>query len=705
MSLAIGLRHSLPWIAITDILKMINVIFGERIIPDTKFLLEKYFSPEITSAVYHAYCPHCKKYLGISESIQNLNDCECGFNLKETMSFFVEFNLKDEIKKLLSNKLVIKHLNYRFKRKKKNDEALEDIFDGKNYKRNKYLENELNLSYIFNTDGCQLADTSKVAIWPYYIMINELPPHIRTKYIIPAGLWVDKSQPNMNVFGDIFVKQANELSTVGILWNYRGKDVISKIFPLLSSVDSVARCKMLNMKQFNGLFGCTYCLHPTEQINNSAKYPITENIPLLRSNNDIKELMKKSVTLETATAEGTFGIKGPSFLMNLKYFNLAESLPPDYMHSVLLGLTRQFTEIILTSVNKEYYIGQSHKIDIISDRLLSISPPKIITRTPRSLIERKLWRASEWRSWLLFYSLPCLRGILPNKYLRHWSLFVIAFNILLQDSITHTALGKAKSLLIKFVVKFQSFYGKEAMTYNVHLLLHLCQSVENYGPLWAHNTFPFENANRLLLKNKHSPARIIPQFTKRILLFQNITSFSDKTTISYHVNEFCNSLFETRLKTAVKLYDNSVLVGSGKNCHLTEEEIELLNEPIEKCFSFDKFIYNDVRYTTISYQQQRCKKLNDSIVQLDNGSIGQIHKICLIKSRNVEKVILFVNTFTLKTLNLTFSLIPIEHIKECNVTNSILTVHKPANLVRPCIFMQIDNYQYVSKIPYGCLHD
>ncbi|KMQ84935.1 hypothetical protein RF55_16845 [Lasius niger] len=123
MSLVIGLRHSLSWTAITDILKMINVMFGERIVPDTKFLLHKYFLAEIKSANYHVYCPNCIKYL---------------------------------------------------------------------------------------------ADTSKVAIWPYYIMINELPPHIRTKYIIPAGLWVDKSQPNMNVFVDIFVKQANELSTVGI---------------------------------------------------------------------------------------------------------------------------------------------------------------------------------------------------------------------------------------------------------------------------------------------------------------------------------------------------------------------------------------------------------------------------------------------------------------------------------------------------------
>lgn len=121
MSLVIGLRHSLSWTAITDILKMINVMFGERIVPDTKFLLHKYFSAEIKSANYHVYCPNCIKYLGIQESIRNLNNCECGFNIKTatTISFFVEFNLKDQLKKLLSNKFVIKYLDYRFKRKKR----------------------------------------------------------------------------------------------------------------------------------------------------------------------------------------------------------------------------------------------------------------------------------------------------------------------------------------------------------------------------------------------------------------------------------------------------------------------------------------------------------------------------------------------------------------------------------------------------------
>ncbi|XP_043469590.1 uncharacterized protein LOC122503198 [Leptopilina heterotoma] len=39
------------------------------------------------------------------------------------------------------------------------------------------------------------------------------------------------------------------------------------------------------------------------------------------------------------------------------------------------------------------------------------------------------------------------------------------------------------------------------MTFNVHLLLHLAESVYNWGPLWAHSAFAFESGNGQLLKN------------------------------------------------------------------------------------------------------------------------------------------------------------------------------------------------------------
>ncbi len=52
------------------------------------------------------------------------------------------------------------------------------------------------------------------------------------------------------------------------------------------------------------------------------------------------------------------------------------------------------------------------EIDEDDRRLVKIKPPVEITKTSRSLTERKFWKASEWQAFLLFYSLPVLIGIL-----------------------------------------------------------------------------------------------------------------------------------------------------------------------------------------------------------------------------------------------------------------------------------------------------
>lgn len=40
-----------------------------------------------------------------------------------------------------------------------------------------------------------------------------------------------------------------------------------------------------------------------------------------------------------------------------------------------------------------------------------------------------------------------------------------------------------------------SIAGPQFMTYNVHQLLHLTDSVEDLGPLWSHSCFFFEDLN------------------------------------------------------------------------------------------------------------------------------------------------------------------------------------------------------------------
>lgn len=157
---------------------------------------------------------------------------------------------------------------------------------------------------------------------------------------------------------------------------------------------------MLNMKRMNAIHGCTFCEHKTEIVNNFLRYTVCTTVFPNRTDKSIRENMIRAFNENTSVC----GIKGPSALMNLSFFDLANGMVPDYMHSVLLGVIRQHTELLLSSPEEAYYAGAPNQKLIINRRLASITPPKCITRTPRSIDERKMWKASEWRSWLIWYA-------------------------------------------------------------------------------------------------------------------------------------------------------------------------------------------------------------------------------------------------------------------------------------------------------------
>ena len=49
------------------------------------------------------------------------------------------------------------------------------------------------------------------------------------------------------------------------------------------------------------------------------------------------------------------------------------------------------------------------------------------------------------------------------------------------------------------------------MTINVHSLLHLVEDVQNFGPLWCHSCFIFENMNGVLKALFHGSQRVNKQ--------------------------------------------------------------------------------------------------------------------------------------------------------------------------------------------------
>lgn len=66
----------------------------------------------------------------------------------------------------------------------------------------------------------------------------------------------------MNLFLSVIVEELTYMHEVGITRNVEGEEEIRiRVHTIASPVDSVARPLLQNIKQYNGSFGCSFCLH------------------------------------------------------------------------------------------------------------------------------------------------------------------------------------------------------------------------------------------------------------------------------------------------------------------------------------------------------------------------------------------------------------------------------------------------------------
>ncbi|XP_048111205.1 uncharacterized protein LOC125302185 isoform X1 [Alosa alosa] len=637
-------KHNITGVQLTDLLSLINQLFGHEVLPRSKYLFNKVFNEQSKDISFQIYCQQCKHLIGTSHEITNRKHCvTCGTAFETDRlnggSFFLSLPLDSQIQAFLENSDVSSHLNYRFIRTKSNHNAISDIYDGVKYKAlagpGEILSNPNNLSYTFNSDGSPLFKSAKFSMWPIHIMINELPPAMRSKHLILAGLWCGPREPLMEIFLKPFVEQAKKLANVGVTWRNQGELVKSKLVGLCCSVDSKARPQMLNTTQFNGYYGCSFCLHPGEIVGRVIKYPVSAD-----SYEDCtNEMMLQDMELAGRTGRTVRGVKGPTPLINLPYFDVVWGFVPDYMHATLLGVSRQITKLLVdsTSCREPYYVGSPAKLRVIDARIVSIKPPHLITRLPRKLSDRIHWKATEWRNWLLFYCVPCLSGFLPKQYLGNLCLLVSALFLLLQDEISSDDIGKAETLLLEFTYRFQMLYGESEMTFNVHLLSHLGKSVRLWGPLWAHSAFPFESANGSLLKLVSGTKAVAQQIANKYLAYSSIPSFALKYSIKDQVSEFCAKMnnFPT-VKKAVRC-DDCVLLDNGMVHILSPEEQILLAGyglcPLNEVVVHKRMLRHGLIFTSKEYTLSRRRK--ECYVELTSGRCGEIEKIIYLPNDDV----------------------------------------------------------------------
>ncbi|XP_071639254.1 uncharacterized protein [Temnothorax longispinosus] len=407
------------------------------------------------------------------------------------------------------------------------------------------------------------------------------------------------------------------------------------------------------------------------------------------------------IAMQTRTTP--HGVKGPSVLMLLPVFDITSSFTLDYLHNGLLGVAKTFADAWFHSSNheKDWYIG--NKVDLIDEKLLRIKPPCEITRTPRSISERNLWKASEWKHFLLYYSLICLQNVMPLQYVKHWFLFVFSMHIFLQEKISDVDVLTATRALEMFVLKIEDLYGLEYYKFNVHLLLHIPEFVKQFGALWATSTFPYEHYNGVLRKMFRNSQAVPEQICKLYMrskrveslclevfsrpdCFENAKILYDKISGTYHTKNYLE--YGPYLKIFGKPVQRTLTL-MEQTCIETLLHENILNESV--CYK--RFIFRNVLWHAENYE--KFQKRQNSTVLLHNGMfiiISGIFGVRTVPNNYVRYVIIGkilnrVDVEICKTNNPTLSSNRFFHITR--MTDSVVAVF-PDMLNSKCVKILYD---------------
>lgn len=720
MCLALGLRHKLAWTVIVDILRMINRLFGQDVIKATKYFFLKYMEAGKGIVTYHMYCHYCHNYLGARGELDgDVEVCRCGKSVKDKKakkSFFITLSLEEQLRDLLKDKTFVDAIHYRFTRKRHREDSYEDIYDGDLYSKlsgpGGILSQWYNLSYTFNTDGFPVGGKSgKQTCWPIYVQINELPPKMRSKFMLLAGVYVGRHDPNMQLYLHPFVQEANFLSTQGINWIFNNKKINTKVIPLAACVDTPARSKILNMTLFSGAYGCTICPNNPESF---FKIGVRYTLPL----NAVDERTHDGIVMDAAKAHANKtlirnkknrkvrGVKGPSPLQNLMYFDLVKGVRPDIMHSILLGNGKHHLTILNESPGKLYYIGADVTMGAINNRLMTIRPPTSLPRMPRDFFSYASWKANEWLVWILFFAVPCLLELLPIEYVAHLNMLTSVLHIFLKKSISPEELNAAHIVALRYVFLFQQYFGREQMVINVHLLMHMKNSIKYLGPSWTNMAFGFEGANKRMLEMKKGTSSVAQEMVSKYLSFRALPLLCDKFASSRETLKFCEKLSGRPLLKSVLRVENIVLVGKGKRTTLSDEEnaclLTKVSAPQKPVLTYDKFFMDGVRFATAAHCQAAAK--DDSFVSVSGESRAIIQKILCLEGSG-HPTYLLVRELVLSETPLFDDefgrLSPLQKV----INTGKLYAIKPGDITGQCVAMFLESGNFVCQVPFGCYGD
>lgn len=522
------------------------------------------------------------------------------------------------------------------------------------------------------------------SIWPVLLSVTSLPPKIRMNvdYLLLAGIWLGPVKPDMKLILQPVIEKIDHFD-VTIQTSDGRKNLKAKL--LLGVFDLPAKAMALNVIQFNGKHGCSYCLDEGIHVSHRRLY-----LPSDTHRPRKMESMKEWATQAERLKKPVFGVKGHSVLT--PYINLISSVPVDYMHAVLEGVTKSLINSWFDSKNhgKMFYLGRH--VEDIDHILLRIKPPHEFRRTPRSIHTVKYWKASEYRAWLLFYSLPVLLNFLPSDYIYHLSLLVCSIHILLSSGISSSEIQMSHLMLVRYYELLPQLYSQTMCSSNAHSLIHLCDFVRQWGPLWCYSAFGFENMNGYIKKHCHGTRNVLPQLIQAVSMRQTLPLLHKKLRVQE--NEMTMAFLE---KGSEQSSHKAGPLGKVTQKKLSEEELKALHESGFQVIAATSPVFPRYKSSTssvfLSHKQRNLRDSSICMINMPTGTgYGSIRKFCFASATEVAIVSLFELTKenVLKEPRRSSSLCTSDH-KAAKCVNSFVFKVKKLSLSNKIVAISVDN--------------
>ena len=387
----------------------------------------------------------------------------------------------------------------------------------------------ITIDATLNIDGLPLFRSSAVSIWPILISFGSA----RQPY--PVALYYGIQKPDLTYLEDL-VNEVKSLRENGLVFN----GVTVRLGEIKFVCDAPARAHFQGILGHTAKRGCGYCRAEGEYAFDRVIFPDHVGEPR---------------TDETYAKMEENNQKCRSPLVDI--VGLKSHFPVDEQHSICLGVFRKMCFLYFSKIKGNTLRGKvsATALSNLSDEISkyrSCTPSEFQRQIRRLDTELVHYKATEYRSLLLYFGPFLFKKYLSDETLQHFLLLHFSYYVFSSDRHEDKYEHAQRSIEI-FVKRFGTIFGKQSMSYNVHILLHIYDYVKRFGPLKRFSTFPFENYLGLI-KRRVRNTRFVYQHVLRQLQF---------------VNKYNKSLNSSDLNFTVAKPNNCAFV--GRHCILIDK--------------------------------------------------------------------------------------------------------------------------------------